>query len=383
MRVLNRLLSIDGGGIRGVFAIEVLQRIEDLLRERYASVKPDMVLADYFNFVGGTSTGAIIAALVAWGEPVSTMRQLYEDHGEDIFRPFRGLKLLRSKYRSDLLERVLKDFLKEEDGSMCTLATERLRIYLMLVMRNASTGGVWPVTNNPEAKYNKRKPGELSNLDIPLWQLIRASTAAPTYFPTEIVTLHSQESGEQTFEFIDGAISPYHNPAAAMVIHAIRPEYAMNFSFGTENMYVCSVGTGRIVRHYEPGEIGSISRIGQAIRALQGLLDATTRQQDLVCRVMGKCLYGPPYDREVGDLVSSLAKDDRPDAKFLYTRYDHIYTAEDMQRARTEFRSNDPLALDDLRSMPLMQEVAREYAKVIQPEHFPEAPLHAERLPRY
>ena len=61
----------------------------------------------------------------------------------------------------------------------------------MMVMRNHSTDSPWPVSNNPYAKYNDRSRDDC-NLDLPLWQLVRASTAAPTYFPPEVVTFKAR-----------------------------------------------------------------------------------------------------------------------------------------------------------------------------------------------
>src|SRR6266581_2481855 len=59
----RKLLACDGGGIRGIISIEVLARIESELRK--SSGNPKLVLADYFDYVAGTSTGAIIATLIA------------------------------------------------------------------------------------------------------------------------------------------------------------------------------------------------------------------------------------------------------------------------------------------------------------------------------
>ena len=56
----KKLLAIDGGGIRGVLALEVLQKIEDLLKAKSGTA--DFRLADYFDYIAGTSTGGIIAA---------------------------------------------------------------------------------------------------------------------------------------------------------------------------------------------------------------------------------------------------------------------------------------------------------------------------------
>ena len=94
----------------------------------------------------------------------------------------------------------------------------------MLVMRNGSTGSTWPITNCPEARYNKRSPDACAtNLGLPLWKLIRASAAAPVYFPTEMVKVSTQTGQEKLFEFLDGSISRYDNPILAMFLAATLP----------------------------------------------------------------------------------------------------------------------------------------------------------------
>ena len=80
----KRLLALDGGGIRGALTIEVLAGIEELLRAELGA-GDDFVLADYFDYVGGTSTGAIIAACIAWGMPVATVRAFYRENAEEMF----------------------------------------------------------------------------------------------------------------------------------------------------------------------------------------------------------------------------------------------------------------------------------------------------------
>ncbi|MEQ1846561.1 MAG: patatin-like phospholipase family protein, partial [Nitrospira sp.] len=61
----KKILALDGGGIRGMITVEILSAIEDVLRAAQPEDKRDsFVLADYFDFVAGTSTGAILAACI-------------------------------------------------------------------------------------------------------------------------------------------------------------------------------------------------------------------------------------------------------------------------------------------------------------------------------
>ena len=79
----------------------------------------------------------------------------------------------------------LANKLREVFGADTTFGSPKVRTLLMMVMRNATTDSPWPLSNNPYAKYNNAPDRPDDNLKFPLWQLVRASTAAPTYFPPE------------------------------------------------------------------------------------------------------------------------------------------------------------------------------------------------------
>ena len=184
-----RLLALDGGGIRGMIAIEVLAEIEHMLQSELGR-DDDFVLADYFDYIGGTSTGAIIATGLSLGMRVDRIRQFYVDHGRSMFDKASVWRRLRYKFEG----RKLTEHIQREVGVETTLGNPRLKTLLMMVMRNASTNSPWPVSNNPRAYYNRRdRPGSpSSNLDLKLWQLVRASTAAPIYFPPEIIDIDTE-----------------------------------------------------------------------------------------------------------------------------------------------------------------------------------------------
>ncbi|MGH8189781.1 MAG: patatin-like phospholipase family protein [Steroidobacteraceae bacterium] len=63
-RTPKRILALDGGGLRGILSLGLLQKIEDTLRERHGS-GDDFRLCHYFDLIAGTSTGAIIAATLS------------------------------------------------------------------------------------------------------------------------------------------------------------------------------------------------------------------------------------------------------------------------------------------------------------------------------
>jgi len=80
----KRILALDGGGIRGVLTLEFLLELEKQLREKL-QLGNGFVLADYFDLIAGTSTGAIIAAALALGKSVEEVRGFYLNCGCEIF----------------------------------------------------------------------------------------------------------------------------------------------------------------------------------------------------------------------------------------------------------------------------------------------------------
>ena len=81
------MLACDGGGIRGIIPVEILAKIEADLRT--SSGNPKLVLADYFDYVAGASTGAIIATLVLLGLSVENIRAFYIKSSAEMFQKAR------------------------------------------------------------------------------------------------------------------------------------------------------------------------------------------------------------------------------------------------------------------------------------------------------
>src|SRR5688572_29379750 len=83
-KIPKKILSLDGGGIRGALTLGYLTKMEDVLKAKYPD-KPNFRMSDYFDLIGGTSTGAIIASLLALGKTVDEIKNLYMDLGDKIF----------------------------------------------------------------------------------------------------------------------------------------------------------------------------------------------------------------------------------------------------------------------------------------------------------
>jgi predicted acylesterase/phospholipase RssA len=382
---MKRILALDGGGIRGVFTLEVLVKIEEVLRDYYAKQDPEkaktFVLRDHFDFLAGTSTGAIIASLLCWGMPVKKVKELYHREGKKMFAEWRKIKdKLSAKYDPGPISEFLQGLFKEKDGSQATLASPQLRNgekenLLMVVVRNHTTGSAWPLTNNPLAMFNDPKLPDC-NTQIPLWQLVRASTAAPYFFPPETITL-----GETKYVFVDGSITPYSNPALIAAMTAILPGYRVNWAPGPENIRVVSVGTISFSSEVPLGapslRLGvMIKQIPNAIlQTLTALLQTTGWQQDYLCRCLGECIFaenleGEKLDVEVGNLLAGSLLSTLPSGRswFSYVRYNRTFRKKEMMKI---LEDNPGLKeIDAIHAIPRLSDIGQDYAeKNVKIEH--------------
>jgi len=311
----KKILTLDGGGIRGMITIEVLGKIEQLLRKQL-NKGPDFVLADYFDFVAGTSTGAIIATCISLGMPVEDIKSFYTKNGRAMFdKAFLLNRLFFNKYKHEKLARKLRNTF----GAKTTLGSDTLRTVLMMVMRNATTNSPWPISNNPFAKYNESVRRNTfphdCNLDMPLWKLVRASTAAPTYFPPEVIKVGSKE-----FVFVDGGVTMYNNPAFQAFLMATVEPYNMNWQVGENNLLVVSVGTGYCANANKDLKPSEMNILYNASSIPSALMFAASNEQDFLCRVFGDCKAGDLIDREVRTM---MGKQGPVSPKlFTYLRYD-------------------------------------------------------------
>lgn len=358
----KKILALDGGGIRGMMTVEVLKEIEDLLRETSGGDEK-FVLADFFDYISGTSTGAIIAAALSLGWSVDKIRNFYIKSGEQMFDKASLLKRFKYQYE----DKELKKMLKKEFGPDTALGGEELKTLLMMVMRNSSTDSPWPVSNNPGAKYNSRERDDC-NLDIPLWQLVRASTAAPVYFPPEKVAI-----GEHNFVFVDGGITTYNNPSFQTFLMATLGPYKLGWETGEDKLLIVSVGTGTSPDANDDLSPNQMNLIYNASSLPSALMFAALNEQDLLCRAFGNCLCGDELDREIGDLIDTQGTMKRPVTSklFTYVRYNAELSRTGLDKlGLTGIKPEDVQKLDSVEHIKELQEVGQAIAKKVRKEHF-------------
>lgn len=356
---MKRILSFDGGGIRGVFSLQVAARVEALFRQAHG--RPDLVLADVVDLFAGTSTGAIIAAFLAWGYPVGEVERLYVSHGRQMFaRQWVG-QFYKARYRAERVAGFFQDYFREDDGTPALLSSAKLRKLLLVVMANATTGSPWPVSSNPAARFNDPALDDC-NLRVPIWQLLRASTAAPTYFQPEAIRL-----GSQSFLFVDGGITPYNNPALLATLMATLPCYRLEWPTGPDRLHLTSIGTGQQRSRYRQAVAGRIYLWNAPGFVIGDLMGTIGSNQDLLCRVLGRCLHGASIDAEVGclDAPALLAASEQ---KFAYARYN--VALDSPQAVGGVAMTPQELRLDNLHAIGRLQQVGRAYAEqTVRPEH--------------
>jgi patatin-like phospholipase/acyl hydrolase len=203
-----RVLALDGGGARGVFTASFLATIEELAGTR---------LADQFDLIVGTSSGAMVGLGIAFGLPARRLLDLYLEHGARIFaRPRRLGMLARPKYDDAPLSAVLREVFGER-----TLDEVLTPVCVTSYELTNSYPRVWKDAHAPDMRCGG---------DEPAWRVALASSAAPMYFPGARVLDDDSH--------VDGGLFA-NNPALVGLAEAVR-----YFRQPLGRIRILSIGTG-------------------------------------------------------------------------------------------------------------------------------------------
>ena len=265
----RRILSIDGGGIRGIIPAKVLARIEELTKKR---------IADLFDVIAGTSTGGILAlGLTCPGDDGKTPKNtaqslldLYVDRGADIFKklPFAAeTKILWPEYSTVALEKALLDYFGEarlKDAvtkvTITSYETERRKPFFF---RSAKA-----VENPADYDYLMR--------DVAL-----ATSAAPTYFAAHMI----ETTPPEHYSLVDGGVFA-NNPGMCAYVDALKEVKSK------EAVVMVSLGTGSLTRPLKYDQIKNWGEVQWVQPLISVMMDGVSNATDYhLAEILGKDNY--------------------------------------------------------------------------------------------
>lgn len=223
-----KILSIDGGGMRGIIPARILCDLEAKLQEREGQ---EARLCQYFDLVCGTSTGGLIALAIALGIPAKDILDLYTTHGQDIFKfSFSKFRKKGCRYDSDILKKYLSiAYNGGVDKPAKLLADCKTRV--LIPTYNLQKGDI-------HVRTTDHLPGYTRDLHMPIVDVALCTSAAPTYFHPYSYQYTALGSNHFVGNQIDGGVFA-NNPTLIGMTHAI---YSLDYKI--EELEILSLGTG-------------------------------------------------------------------------------------------------------------------------------------------
>lgn len=278
---MKRILSIDGGGIRGIIPALVLAHLED------TTGKP---VADLFDLVVGTSTGGILACALTRAGPLRRplysahdLVDLYRERGHDVFNGSVWQRIstlggvLDEMYDHKGLEGVLHHYLG--DSLLCQALAPTMVTAYDIERRETIFFKSW------RERFNH----------ISCVQACRATSAAPTYFEPALIDLDEQERA-----LIDGGVF-INSPSVSAYAEALK-------LFPGEEFQMLSLGTGELTRKIPIEDSRTWGKAGWLMPLLSCMFDGMADAADHQMRLF----LGNNYRRLQLNLVG--ASDDMDDA---------------------------------------------------------------------
>lgn len=281
-----KILSLDGGGIRGIYTAEILKHCE----ENFCGDAP---LAQYFDMIAGTSTGGIIALGLGLGIPTVEITAFYRDDGRKIFPPLpdgwigRVRRFLRSLNGPKLVHEELEKALKRR-FTYHRLGDSMARLVIPAFMMPKTEIAVFKTDHHTDFRNDHATP---------MWKVARATSAAPTY----LKGLEHEESGRI---FIDGGVWA-NNPVMVALVDAITA-----YDIGFDQVEILSIGTGNAPFALRRSDVfRGLIAWREAIKAAMFLTSDNATAQAKLLLGPDRCLRIEPTDAD-----SAIELDDYEDA---------------------------------------------------------------------
>ncbi|MDZ8092950.1 MAG: patatin-like phospholipase family protein [Nostoc sp. DedQUE05] len=283
-----KILSLDGGGIRGVVSVQMLKEVESRIQATYG-----LELHQYFDMITGTSTGSIIAAGLAKGLNTTQLLKLYETKAEQIFpqprnfeKPWRFVRNIFSpKYSHDGLEKALEDESALGETKIGEI-TNTILLILAYDMRYRNTTFFTNLHPDLGARWYD---------GIPLKDICISSASAPTFFPPrELKASNEQVFGKWSFPHIDGGVCA-NNPSLAAISQALKVSRSPKLSLKDKKKYnlenlkledisVLSIGTGRSANPFEYEQIKKWHTLNWVERLVDVFMEPTGEINSTICQ---------------------------------------------------------------------------------------------------
>ncbi len=361
----KRILSLDGGGIRGIISLRILERIEQVVGSP---------LSDYFDLIGGTSTGAIIATGLAHGWPVQRLIDLYDELGSHVFKgSFFRRGVLRAKFATRPLRQAL-----EHQFQNARLGGEELVTGLAIVAKRLDTESPWVLMNNPLGKYfgPRANSDSIPNGRYLLRDVVRASTAAPSFFAPEKLRVSADVVGA----FVDGGVSPHNNPALQLLMLACLEGYRLQWGLGKDRLFIVAVGTGSWQARHDVDSLVKANPARNAVTSLLSMMSDASALTETILQWLSDSPLPKKIDSELGTLENDLfGRDPRHDEAWLsYVRYEAPIELTWLQQQLPEAEF-DAARVENLRKMDrpqnleVLSNIGKAAAAAVSGDHFPSA----------
>jgi uncharacterized protein len=235
------ILSLDGGGLRGVVPLTILKTIEAKTGKR---------IHELFNFIAGTSTGGLITAAISIKNPIDPVTPLYTlDDIMDVYVQ-RGHEIFPERNKINNLLHDAEDLFKPKfsDAGIKGVFTDVLKNYRMLDCLNDVMMCSYDLNNNVPLFFKSRTARSIAQQNALLYDVCRATSAGPSYLPSyEFV--YPNDTEDPNRNCIDGGVY-VNNPSMAALVEFSKyhAEYLPSSTNDTDidynNVFVLSLGTG-------------------------------------------------------------------------------------------------------------------------------------------
>ena len=229
-----KILSIDGGGIRGLIPAKILAELEQEL----ISKNPDFKLHEEFDLICGTSTGAILAIGIALGIPAIELVDFYKVHAKEIFPKWyfkilpQGARVLATSiYSNKKLRQKLKDAYTKANDKRVPLLND-LKTNVCIPCFNGNMCEINVLKTKHHQDYTR-------DYKLPAHEVALSSASAPVYFPPHTFSYENEFGKGTNVNMIDGGIFA-NNPALIGILEA-TDKLGKIFS----EIKVLSLGTGK------------------------------------------------------------------------------------------------------------------------------------------